>query len=92
MKIMNNEENRDVLDEIEEDFEFLDTVEYNDSLYFVLIPAGEDESEESEVYIMKLVSDEDGEDMLEAVEEAEEFDAVYEIFKENNKDEFEFLD
>ena len=34
----------------------------------------------------------DGEEMLEGIDDSELFDKVYNIFKENNKDEFEFLD
>ena len=34
----------------------------------------------------------DGEEMLEGVDDVELFDKVYNIFKEKNKDEFEFLD
>ena len=40
---------------------------------------------------MKLV-EVDGEEMLEGIDDGEIFDKVYNIFKENNKDEFEFLD
>lgn len=86
-----NEEPRDVLEEVEEEFEFLDTVEYEDSTYFLMIPATDSEEVDGEVFVMKLV-EVDGEEMLEAVEEQALFDAVYQIFKEKNKDEFEFLD
>ena len=79
------------LQAIEEDYEVLDTVEYEDNTYFMLIPASDDEEIDGEVFIMKLVEI-DGEEMLEGVEDGEDFDAVYNIFKENNKDEFEFLD
>ncbi len=87
-----NEEPKDLIEEVEEDFELLDTVEYEGELYFMLVPATEGDEVDGEVFIMKRVVDEGGEEMLEAVEEDEIFDAVYNIFKENNKDEFEFLD
>ena len=87
-----NEEPKDLIEEVEEDFELLDTVEYEGELYFMLVPATEGDEVDGEVFIMKRVVDESGEEMLEAVEEDEIFDAVYNIFKENNKDEFEFLD
>ncbi len=86
------EEPKDLMEEVEEDFELLDTVEYEGELYFMLVPATEGDEVDGEVFIMKRVVDESGEEMLEAVEEDEIFDAVYNIFKENNKDEFEFLD
>ena len=79
------------LQAIEEDYEVLDTVDYEGDTYFMLIPASDDDEIDGEVFIMKLV-ELDGEEMLEGVEDGEIFDAVYNIFKENNKDEFEFLD
>lgn len=87
-----NEEPKDIMEEVEEDFELLDTVEYEDELYFMLVPATDSEEIDGEVFIMKRVEAENGEEMLEAVDDEETFDKVYEIFKEKNKDEFEFLD
>lgn len=86
------EEPKDLVEEVEEDFELLDTVEYEGELYFMLVPATDSDEVDGEVFIMKRVVDEGGEEMLEAVEDDDLFDAVYNIFKENNKDEFEFLD
>ena len=54
-------------------------------------PASDSEEIDGEVFIMKLV-ELDGEEMLEGIDDGELFDRVYNIFKENNKDEFEFLD
>ena len=85
------EEPKDLMDEIEEDFELLDTVELDGELYFVLVPATDSDEVDGEVFIMRRV-EQDGEEMLEAVEDDEAFDKVYNIFKEKNKDEFEFLD
>ena len=86
------EENmRDTFETVEEDYEFLDTVELDGDTYFMLIPATDNDEIDGEVFIMKLV-EVDGEEMLEGVDDGEIFDTVYNIFKENNKDEFEFLD
>ncbi|MBE7033164.1 MAG: DUF1292 domain-containing protein [Ruminococcaceae bacterium] len=85
------EENRAGFETVEEDYEFLDTVEYEGDTYFILIPATDSEEIDGEVFVMKLVEI-DGEEMLEGVDDGDLFDAVYNIFKENNKDEFEFLD
>ena len=86
------EENRkDTFETVEEDYEFLDTVELDGDTYFMLIPATDDDEIDGEVFIMKLV-EVDGEEMLEGIDDGEIFDKVYNIFKENNKDEFEFLD
>ncbi len=85
------EETRAGFETVEEDYEFLDTVEYEGDTYFILIPATDSEEIDGEVFVMKLVEI-DGEEMLEGVDDLELFDNVYNIFKENNKDEFEFLD
>ena len=81
----------DIFEIVEEEYEFLDSVEYEGNTYFMLIPATEDEEIDGEVFIMKLV-EVDGEEMLEGIDDGDLFDKVYNIFKENNKDEFEFLD
>ncbi|MCH5187159.1 MAG: DUF1292 domain-containing protein [Oscillospiraceae bacterium] len=86
------DEPKDLMEEVEEDFELLDTVEYEGELYFMLIPATDNDEIDGEVFIMRRVEAENGEEMLEAVEDEATFDAVYNIFKEKNKDEFEFLD
>ncbi len=87
-----NEEPKDLVEEVEEDFDLLDTVEYEGELYFMLVPATDSDEVDGEVFIMKRVVAENDEEMLEAVEDGEVFDTVYNIFKEKNKDEFEFLD
>ena len=76
---------------VEEDYEFLDSVELDGETYFLLVPASEGEEIDGEVFVMKLI-EVDGEEMLEGVDDGEIFDKVYNIFRENNKDEFEFLD
>lgn len=78
-------------DTVEEEYEFLDTVEYENETYFLMTPATDSDEIDGEVYVMKLVEI-DGEEMLEGVDDGELFDAVYNIFKEKNKDEFEFMD
>lgn len=82
---------KDIFESVEEEYEFLDSVEFEGETYFMLIPATDSEEIDGEVFVMKLV-EVDGEEMLEGIEDGELFDKVYNIFKENNKDEFEFLD
>lgn len=84
-------ENEKDFDTVEEEYEFLDTVEYENETYFLMTPATDSDEIDGEVYVMKLVEI-DGEEMLEGVDDGEIFDAVYNIFKEKNKDEFEFMD
>ena len=84
-------ENEKDFDTVEEEYEFLDTVEYENETYFLMTPATDSDEIDGEVYVMRLVEI-DGEEMLEGVDDGEIFDAVYNIFKEKNKDEFEFMD
>lgn len=85
------ENNKVIFEDVEEEYEFLDSVEYENDTYFMLVPATDGDELDGEVFIMKLV-ELDGEQMLEGVDNGAIFDAVYNIFKEKNKDEFEFLD
>ena len=84
-------ENEKNFDTVEEEYEFLDTVEYENETYFLMTPATDSDEIDGEVYVMKLVEI-DGEEMLEGVDDGEIFDAVYNIFNVKNKDEFEFMD
>ena len=71
------------------EFEHLDTIEYNDEIYVILIETVDDEG----VTILKLVEGETEEDdELVTLEDEDVAEAVYEIFKVRNKDFFEFED
>ena len=63
---------------VEEEYEFLDSVEFEGNTYFMLIPATDDEEIDGEVFIMKLV-ELDGEEMLEGIDDGELFDKIYMI-------------
>lgn len=69
-------------------FEFLDLVEYNSEEYVVLIPI--DDEEEGMVVILKLESLDDGNDSYTSVEDEDTLHAVFQIFKNKFKDEFDF--
>lgn len=71
-------------------YEFLDLVEYQEKEYVVLLPLEEDEADE--VIILQVIPCEDDPEMEEyvSVESEEELAAVFEVFKEKNKDEFDF--
>ena len=73
-------------------FEHLDTVEHDGGVYFLLTEYQEEEPEESDVYIMQLVEDDDGEETLEMVEDDDVINAVFDEFRSRTEDEFEFLD
>ncbi len=65
----------------EVEFEHIDTVEYQGTTYLAFIPAELSIEEEAEVVIMQTVS-EDGEEMLEAVEDDDIADAVFNMVME----------
>ncbi len=75
-------------------FEFLDLIEYESEEYVVLLPV-EDEAEEDdgEVVILKVEdSGNEEEESYVSVDDEETLSAVFEIFKEKFKDEFNFTD
>ena len=59
----------------------IDTLEYEGTTYLAFIPAELSLEEDAEVVIMQIV-EEDGEEMLEAVEDDEIADAVFNIVME----------
>lgn len=65
----------------EYELEILSTVEYNGTVYYALTPADADEDEELEVNILKAV-EEDGEEILVAVEDEDELETVYAMLLE----------
>ena len=85
--IVLNDENGD---EIE--FEFLDLIEYEGEEYVVLLPTDE-EDDAGEVVILKLEdTDSEDEESYVSVDDEDVLQAVFEIFKDKFKDEFNFID
>lgn len=73
-------------------FEFLDLIEYNEEEYVILLPVEETE-EAGEVVILKVENTEsEEEESYIGVEDEEELNAVFAIFKDKFKDEFNFID
>lgn len=69
-------------------FEILDTVEFNDRLFAVLIPFDE---EDDGVVILEIIPSEDPEfDDFVAVEDDELVEKVFDEFKKNYQGEYEF--
>ena len=63
----------------EEEFEHLDTLEYNGETYMAFIPAEMSALDEAELVILKLINE--GEDeMLESIEDERELETVYGMF------------
>lgn len=73
-------------------YEFLDYVEYEGNEYAILIEA-EDENAE-EVIILQVEDDENDPEMENyfSVEDEETLNAVFEIFKKNNEEDYNFID
>ena len=71
---------------VEQEFELLDTIEYEGERYVVLIQEDEDS-----VSILKVESEED-EDLSLVTCEDDVIEEVYHIFKEQNTDNFDFDD
>lgn len=97
------EENFDEIDNIivlndengnEVQFEFLDLIEYDSEEYVVLLPViEEDEEDDGEVVILKVEETEsEDEESYVSVDDEEVLTAVFEIFKDKFKDEFNFTD
>ena len=84
--ILNDEEGKEVK------FEFLDLIEYENEEYVILLPL--DEGEDSEEVVILKVEDTDSEEeeSYVSVDDEEVLNAVFEIFKEKFKDEFNFID
>ena len=70
----------------EYELEVLMTVEYNGAEYLGVCPAGAEDAEELEVSILK-VEEEDGDEILCAVTDEEELEAVYALMLEAEPDE-----
>ena len=75
-------------DGVEYELEILSTVEYNGALYYALAPADTDEDEELEVSVLKAV-EEDGEEILVAIDDDDELEKVYELLVEQMYEEEE---
>ena len=87
--ILNDENGNEV------QFEFLDLIEYESEEYVVLLPVLEEgEEDDGEVVILKVEdSDENSEEeSYVSVDDEDTLTAVFEIFKEKFKDEFNFTD
>ena len=67
-------------------FEVLDMIEYKEEIYVILLPEGE----EVDVVILKVTAIDDTQDQFSPVESEEDVMAIFELFKERCKDDFDF--
>ena len=95
---MNEEMENNIIELIDEEsgeavpFEHLDTIDMDGVTYFVLTEFFEEAAEESDVYIMSIVVDENGEETLEIVEDQGIVMKVFNEFRERCEGEFDFLE
>ena len=73
----------------EVEFEFLDLIEYEGKAYVVLLPCDE---ESEDVIILEVEENDDDTESYLGVEDDGILEAVFGIFKEKFKDEFDFID
>ena len=73
-------------------FEFLDFVEYEGEEYVVLLPVGDDEDDEGMVMILRIDAIDDDTESYTSVDDEETIQTVYQIFKNNFKDQYDFED
>lgn len=72
-------------------FELVDAFEISETEYVALIPAEDADEEETEVIIMRIEHDGD-EDILVYIEDDDELDAAFDVFKDRMGDEFDILE
>ena len=87
--VLNDENGKEVR------FEFLDLIEYESEEFVVLLPVLEEgEEDDGEVVILKVDDSEENsdEESYVSVDDEETLTAVFEIFKEKFKEEFNFTD
>ncbi|MCL2487075.1 MAG: DUF1292 domain-containing protein [Oscillospiraceae bacterium] len=74
------------------EFEVIDAIETDDGRYIAILPYHENPEEsldeDGELVILKVV-DENGEEVLETIEEDDEFDEIAELFEERLKELYE---
>ena len=93
MEMMENENIIVLTDEdgVDVEFEFCASIEYQGDEYVVLLPTDDDDGE---VVILQVMEDENADEDDEAtyvgVDDEEVLQAVFEIFKEQAGDEFDF--
>ena len=73
------------------EFEIVDFIQIDNNEYFALLPVatGENAGSAGEIFILKSV-EEDGEELLEPIEDDAEYESVAEIFTERLKDIYDF--
>lgn len=74
------------------ELEIVDSFELSENKYVALTTPEGSSEEESEVYIMRIESESSGEDIFVSIEDDEELDRAFSMFKDRCSEEFEILD
>lgn len=74
----------------EQDFEFLDVVEYNNDEYIILLPVDGEEEEKNEVMILRIESIDDETENYVGIDDEETLQKVFDIFKKRYEDQYDF--
>ena len=76
----------------EQDFEYLDVVEFEGEEYIILLPVEDEEQARSEVMILKIESLDDEHENYVGIDDEEVLQKVFDIFKKRYENEFDFED
>lgn len=76
----------------ESEFELIGTTEYKGKQYYAMIPAGEEQKEDEfcEYVVLRLDTDENGEETLVTIDDDDEFDDVADIFDDQFSEEVDY--
>ena len=74
---------------VESEFELIGSAELNGNQYFACVPSDSKDSEYLEYVILKLIIDEDGEEMLVTIDDDDEFEDVADYFDDALADEID---
>lgn len=76
----------------EQEFEFLDVVEYEGEEYIILLPVEDEDKDQSEVMILRIESVDDENENYVGIDDEEILQKVFAIFKKRYEDEYDFED
>ncbi len=76
------------------ELEIVDSFELSEKKYVALATPedAENEDDESEVFIMRIESESSGEDIFVYIEDEDELDAAFDMFKDRCREEFDIID
>ena len=76
------------------ELEIVDSFELGDKKYVALATPEdiENENDESEVFIMRIETEGDGEDVFAYIEDEDELDKAFDMFKDRCSEEFDIID